>query len=61
MRKTKIEFTHGELDDLYLALDTALQYFRVYDQEKIFEKHSQVLESFKKVIIEESNRLDETI
>lgn len=61
MRKTTIEFTHGQLDDLYLALDTALQYFRVYDQEKVFEKDSQVLKSFKQLVLEESNKLDETI
>ena len=58
MKKSTIEFTQGQLDDLYLALDTALDYFKLYDTEQIFEKKYQVLESFKDLVLKESIKLE---
>ena len=59
MKKSTIEFTQDQLDDLWFALDTALEYFKLYDTEQLFEKKVQVLKSFKDLVHEESMKLDE--
>lgn len=58
MKKTTIEFTQSQLDDLYLSLDTALDFFKLYDKKQTFEKKYQVLKSFKDLVLEESIKLE---
>lgn len=55
MKKVSIEFTQGQLDDLYLALDLAIG---VLDIEGQGEKEQFVLHNFKKRVHEESMKLD---
>jgi len=55
MKKCSIEFTQGQLDDLYLALDLAIA---VMDIEGQGEKEQQVLREFKKVCHEKSLEMD---
>lgn len=60
MKKSTIEFTQGQLDDLYSALDTALHYFLLSDEVELFENKYQILNSFKDLVHEESMKLDES-
>lgn len=55
MKKTNIEFTQGQLDDLYLALDLAISVMRVEGQG---EKERKVLCDFKTKVHLESIKLD---
>lgn len=54
-KKTSIEFTQGQLDDLYLALDFALYVMRV---EGDGGEKQRVLIDFKTRVLLESMKLD---
>lgn len=59
MKKSTIEFTQGQLDDLYLSLQNAIHYFDTYGHGEVFEKDKMVLKSFMMKCHEKSMALDE--